>query len=111
MDIRKQYPGRYLKAADIDEPTTFIIQRCYKERIGQAQDEKPILYFEGEDRGLVLNKTNSMFLGQQFGWETTDWKGKPIELYATQVPFGADIVDSIRLREAPPAFIDEDIPA
>jgi hypothetical protein len=111
MDILSAFPGKYRKAADYEKPAVLAIDVVYKEAVGQEKETKPVIYFKDEDpRGLVLNKTNANMLATLFGRETGTWKGKEVELYSTKVQFGMEMVDSIRIREAPEPFYDDDVP-
>ena len=111
MDILSAFPGKYRKASDFEKPTTLTIDKVYKELVGQEKEEKPVVYFQDEDkRGIVLNKTNANTLANILGRDTATWKGKQIEVYSTRVSFSGKEVDSIRMREAPEPFYDDDIP-
>jgi hypothetical protein len=99
MKISSAFPSDYLKAADLDEdtPRTLKMQRIeFGVKIGD--DEKPILYFSGEPKGLVLNKTNANIIKKTYGEETDDWIGKDIVLYFAMVEFKGDMVEAIRVR-------------
>lgn len=97
-NIDKAFPSNYLKAADVeDEPRSLKIQRVeFNVKIGD--DEKPVLYFSGEKKGLVLNKTNSNIISKLYGKETEDWIGKEVILYQAVVEMKGDMVDAIRVR-------------
>lgn len=109
MNIGSAFPSAYLKAADLQgRSVTVIMARVTMEDI--SSDHKPVLYFQGKDRGLVLNKTNSNVIAEMHGWETDDWGGKPVTIYPARVEFQGKIVDAIRVkleapqqRQAPPA--------
>jgi hypothetical protein len=97
MKIEKAFSSDFLKASDFDEPVTFKIQRVeFGVKIGD--DEKPVIYFSGEKKGLVLNRTNSKTISKIYGGETDDWIGQEIVLYPTQVEMKGDMVDAIRVR-------------
>ncbi len=104
-DINGQFPSKYLKATDFDESgTVMTILTVRREAIKnrEGKDElKPILYFRNEDKGLVLNKTNANKLTKLFkSSDTDDWTDQPVCLYRTEVQFGADTVDAIRMKQA-----------
>ena len=110
MNIDNAFPSKYLKAADFATPTTYEIKVVYNELVGQTKDQKPVIYFAESDKGMVLNKTNANTLKGIYGPDTGNWKGEPIELYATEVQFQDKMVNSIRLRKPAEAFIDDDVP-
>lgn len=108
MNMNEAFPSKYLKA-DVDVPEdsdlTLVINDATVETLGQGKDaeDKVILYFNGTDKGLVLNKTNWGLIARALGSdETDDWTGKAITLYSTDVQFGNDFVRSIRVRPRAP---------
>ena len=48
--------------------------------------------------GLVLNKTNAATIADLYSEETTNWAGKPITLFTTQVEFRGKQVRCIRVK-------------
>jgi hypothetical protein len=111
MKISSAFPSKYLKAADLQSRTIKLaIDRVQVEDLGD--EEKPILYFKGKSKGLVLNKTNSDVLAATLGDETEEWAGKEIELYPDKTHFQGKLVDCLRLRVPgpPPAEGAEEIP-
>ena len=55
---------------------------------GKPDQEKPVLMFEGKEKGLVVNQTNCQELVDAYGAFDTDWVGKEIRLYVAQTPMG-----------------------
>lgn len=98
MKISKAFPSDFLKAADLDDTQRSVkIQRVdFNVKIGD--DEKPVVYFSGETKGLVLNKTNSNIITKIYGDETDEWIGKEVILYPAMVEFKGDMVEAIRVR-------------
>ncbi len=106
MDISAAFPSNYVKAADLNgKPRPLTIRTCVMEELGQGSDKetKPVLYFNGAQKGLVLNKTNTNVIVEAYGKETTDWEGQPVEVYPTQVEFKGKSVEGIRVRIQPEA--------
>jgi len=70
------------------------------EKVGQEnnQEMKAVLYFEGTEKGLVLNKINSTTIGDAYGFETNSWAGCRIELYHDFTEFAGKRVECIRVR-------------
>jgi hypothetical protein len=102
MLITQAFPSKYLKAADLqDRNITVIMDRVEMEDIGDDGD-KPVLYFQGKEKGLVLNKTNSNTIAVVYGEETDDWAGKELILYPTMVDFQGRSVPAIRVRHPQP---------
>ena len=115
MDINGAFPSKYLKASDLAGQTvTVTISDIVVETVGQGEDQtdKPIVYFAGKEKGVVLNVTNSKAIAKAYGDETDEWVGKPIEVYPDTTPYKGDIVDCIRVRvpNSAPRATKGDIP-
>ena len=108
MNIDQAYPSKYLKSADIDKPIKVVIRGCRIEGIDEeGKEQKPVLYFNGMDRGLVLNKTNATTISSAFGSETNNWTGKTVGLWVDQtVMFGNEKRPGLRVKvfSAEPVF-------
>ncbi len=97
MDINAAFPSNYLKAADLGgQDAALVISHVAMEDIGG--DVKPIVYFVGKERGLVLNKTNASTIADQHGGETDMWANKQITLFPSQTDFQGKQVACIRVR-------------
>jgi hypothetical protein len=67
------------------------------------KDKAPIVFFEGKEKGMVLNKTNMKIIGGIVGsFKVKDWLGHAITLYPTTCQFGPNTVDCIRVRPQAP---------
>ncbi len=110
--INSAFPSSYLKAADIPKGkrVTVIIESLSFEDIGG--DHKPVLHFQGKDKGVVLNKTNAASIVDITGTDDYDlWPGKAIALYATRTPYEGKMVDCIRVCEPAPGSAPAPSPA
>lgn len=123
MRIDTAFPSKFLKAADVDEQAdetteTWIVKMADVQMEEVGEDEKPILHFQGLDKGLVLNKTNANTIMGLYGKDTDTWEGKPIGLFTTEVEYQGKQTLGIRIRaKAPkvarapmPAVSEEEIP-
>jgi hypothetical protein len=100
MKISQAFPSDYLKAADLQgQAVTVTMSHVGLEKVGN--DQKPILYFQGKDRGLVLNVTNAKKIAEMYGDDTENWTGGKIVLYEAMVDFKGDTVAAIRVRLGP----------
>lgn len=101
MKIGKAFPSNYIKSDDLDGRRVVVtIDRVELEKIGD--DEKPVLYFKGKDRGLVLNKTNAATIVEITGSDDTDdWHGHPIVLFPSKTEFQGKRVPCIRVDDPP----------
>lgn len=100
MNINEAFPSNYIKAADLQGGSpTVTISHVTSEEIGD--DRKLVLYFQGKEKGMVLNKTNANNVASIYGPETDDWQGKRVTLAVAWVDFQGRSVEAIRIR--PPA--------
>jgi hypothetical protein len=101
MKISDAYPSNYLKASDLQGRNVLIkMDRVEVEKIGD--DEKPVLYFVGKPKGIVLNKTNAANIATFCGDDTDDWRDQEIVLFAAMVDFQGKTVEAIRVRMPQP---------
>lgn len=97
MNINEQFPSKYLKSADLKgEVAKVKIKDVIVEEIGT--DRKMVMYFAGKEKGMVLNKTNAVTIGDAYGEDTDTWLGQPIELFSMKVEFNGRMVDGLRIR-------------
>lgn len=126
MNINQAFPSKYLKAADAEDGDLVLtIARVKMETIGQGAkaEQKPVVYFNEVEKGMVLNKTNAKMIGSiAKSDDTDDWTGVKVRVIATEVEFQGDLVMSLRVRtpqkakgstaresaEAPPVDLTED---
>lgn len=102
MDIRTKIGSqKFFKAADLARPAVVAIAEVAEEVVGQGRDaeEKVVLYFSGTEKGLVLNSTNANAIADLFGFETGNWIGGKVELFADKTAFAGKIVDCVRVRK------------
>ncbi len=101
MRLSDLFPSKYLKATDLgDRQAPVIIEHILIEDIegDEKTVRKPVLYFKGKDKGLVLNVTNANAIAAVYGEETDDWMGQQIILYSRMVDFKGAEVAGIRVN-------------
>lgn len=104
MNIFQVFPSNYLRAGDLNgRPYTLTIARFVVEQMGRDEEEKPVVYFDSADKGLVLNRTNAFTIADLYGPETDDWVGKRITIYPTRVRAFGKEQDAIRVKAAIPS--------
>jgi hypothetical protein len=111
MNIDQVFPSKYIKSSDLKgRKVKLQIDRVTVEELND--ERKPIVYFEGKDKGMVLNRTNSDTITSVYGTETDDWSGKEVTLYTARVSYKGTIVDGVRVELPEKKFEagDEDIP-
>lgn len=102
MNINEAYPTKYLGAADLQgRQVKVTIEDVTRETVGD--DIKPVIYFRGKQKSLVLNKTNAMRIADVLGsGETDHWIGKDIWLHTERVDFQGKRTDAVRVMDRPP---------
>ena len=107
VDINQAFPSKYLKASDLKGHAVKVTIRAFSFNEEGLQG-KPVMYFDGKEKGLVVNKTNAMALAFDYGPDTDDWIGKEIELFSARTQFNGQMVDAIRVRSVKSVPMDED---
>jgi hypothetical protein len=102
MNVNDAFPSKFLKASDIgDNEVNVTIDRVEMDEVGQGRDKeaKPILYFAGKKKGVVLNKTNATTISLITGRSDTDhWIGHRVCLFVREVEFQGSMVPAIRIK-------------
>lgn len=104
MRISESFESKYLRASDLQgRRVTVSISHVTVENVGTEDkpENKPVVFFVGKEKGLVLNKTNAGQISAMYGDETDGWVEKNIELFTQKVSFSGQMVDAIRI--IPPA--------
>ena len=111
MHIGEIFPSKYLKASDIGSSKQYTNKGVTIEEVRQDRERKPVLHFEGEQRALVLNKTNAGTIAAILrSGDTTSWVGKTIALITEPVSFQGRTSPGIRVRAAStPEPVDVDV--
>jgi hypothetical protein len=108
--VTDMFPSRFLKSADLKGarlPLMVRIVDVVQEEInaeGEAKKLKPVVYFAGKEKGLVLNVTNADAITMIAGSDDTDaWKNITVGLDVQTVRFKTDNVPAIRVVRPPRA--------
>ena len=100
-DVNNIYGGGFLKAADLQgREVTVTIDRV--ELVELDDGKKLCLHFKGKDKGLLLNKTNSVNVASMYGPQTDGWLGKPVTIGTSWVDFQGKSVEALRIRPRTP---------
>ena len=89
MKISNAFPSKYLQSSDLKKPDgtpatpTVIIDRFVIETFTSGE-KGCVLYFQGRQKGLSLNKTKSTIIAASYGDETDAWTGRPVTLSVGQ---------------------------
>ncbi len=106
MDYRAMFDRDYLGAWDLlgkDISVTISKVEAKKLKSQHGENLKPIIWFEGKEKGLVCNKTNAKTIAGIYGPDTTKWIGKRIAMYPTTTHSPDGDVECIRIRPTAPA--------
>lgn len=97
MKMSEEFPSKYLKASDLQgREVKVVMGNVEREKIGD--DTKPVLYFKGKEKGIVLNKTNAGTISDAYGDDTEDWVDQEIILFSVMVDFQGKVGPAIRCR-------------
>ncbi|MDX2318316.1 MAG: hypothetical protein QNK44_07925 [Hyphomicrobiaceae bacterium] len=101
--MSQAFPTKFIKADDIGAARpTVIIADVRLEDVGDDAGPKPVAYFHGKEKGMVLNKTNAEMIAHLYGDETDAWRGQSIDLYTTMVQYGGKSLLGIRVMAPAP---------
>lgn len=105
----------YLTKSDVQPPKLLTIKEWKKEDVSmenQPASMKYVLYFEEEEKGLVLNNTNGKRIARVSGSVDFDnWPGTKVVLYNDpDVEFAGKTVGGIRIRAPKDQQQEEQIP-
>ncbi len=99
--VSERYQKAYLSTPDFEQARVLTISRCVEMEVGtdESTDKKPVLFFQGVERGWPLNKTNWETISALTGQGDDDnWANYQIEIFKTQTQFGGKMVDCARVR-------------
>jgi len=96
--------SKYLRAEDLKAEKKFRIKAVTVEEVGndQKKEQKLVVWFTNDERGLVLNKTNNRTIRGAFGDDTKAWEKKIIVIFPTMVDMRGKLTPALRVRIPPP---------
>ena len=106
INMAQAFPSKFLSADDVGEAGVRVrIQTVKMEQVDRdpSKPHKPVVYFLGEDRGMVLNVTNNNTIMDMYGSDSDGWTGKEVTLFKAYVDFGGKTVPAIRVKPGQPA--------
>ena len=123
MNINSAFPSKFIKSGDLNESAVVVTIADVKiEEVGRDKESKPVVYFVGKQKGLVLNRVNSKKIAEIAGsQDTEDWPGTKITIFPTTTDFGGEEVECIRVKapskaatpkakpEPEPEVVEEDL--
>ncbi|MET4037407.1 hypothetical protein ABIB94_007159 [Bradyrhizobium sp. JR7.2] len=103
-DFDDLYGSKYFSAPDLHGETW--LRRIGKVALVELKEKdgsikrKYLVYFDGVEKALVLNKTNAQKLATAYGKDHSKWIGMEVELYAEMTTLGKE---GVRVRPLKPA--------
>jgi hypothetical protein len=96
--------SKYFRADDLNGDLKLRVKNVTEETIGEGADrqQKLVVWFTNDKRGLVLNRINNRTLRGAFGDDTANWAGKIIILFRLMVEMRGKMVPGLRVRIPPP---------
>lgn len=107
-DYRSMFDREYVGSWDLPrgQDAIVVIREVKAATLtnGTKSNKKPVLFFEGKEKGMVCNKTNAKTVAALYGNDVTAWIGKPIALYVSETrdPSSGGNIDCIRIRPTAP---------
>ena len=96
------FRSKWLKADDIgDAEIRVTISKAEMEELGFGDERelKPVVYFEGKQKALVVNLTNYDSISRICGSDDTDgWPGTTVVLYTAPATFRGKTAPAIRIK-------------
>jgi len=98
--VSEMIVSKFLRKEDFDEDRVMTIKSVKLEDMsGDQGDQKWVLYFKEEAKGMAMNMTTIRVLEQAYGDDTDHWIGNKVKVYVDpNVSFGGKIVGGLRLR-------------
>jgi hypothetical protein len=98
--VKDMIQSKFLRKEDFDEDRVLTIKGLKLEDMpGDDSQQKWVLYFREEPKGMALNITTIRVLEQAYGSDSDQWVGNKVMVYVDpNVSFGGKIVGGLRLR-------------
>jgi hypothetical protein len=98
MNVNDFFLSKYLGAADLNGSSHIVqISRVETETMQDGR-KKPALYFTGQNKALLCNKTNALTIAAKLGPNMNGWIGHSLELFSMMVQGPNGPVQGIRVR-------------
>jgi hypothetical protein len=112
--INEMKHSKYLKKEDCEPAILVTIKSVQEEEVGteESPETKWTMYFNEQEKGIVLNWTNIQLCAKATGSESTDdWIGKKIVLYNDpSVDYMGKLTGGIRIRAPKSGAVQQELP-
>ena len=100
VNINDAFSSKFLRAVDLaGREVTCTIDRIEIREVGRIKERRPIVFFQGKQKGLILNRTNAQRIADIAGTPETDrWPGVRITLFPAEVEFQGQPVTAVRVK-------------
>ncbi len=106
-NFKARFPSTRLEQDDLKEDgkafeLRAVVATLAYEKVGE--DQKTVIYFQGMDKGLVLNWTNACTLADLYGEDDDNWIGREVIIWVDpSVMYAGKRTGGLRLK-GPPAL-------
>ena len=111
MNINDLFPSRYLSGMDLQGPQNVIIDRVITETFKSfktdADETKPVIYFRGTSKGVIMSHQLAQQIAQIYGQEIEAWLGKPIQIFPLAMQVAGVERMVVRARKAAGVIMTE----
>jgi hypothetical protein len=112
MNVHSMFPSKFVAAGDLmGQDVSVVVSGVTIEEVGAEAEKRPVVHFQGMQKGMVLNRINAKRITAMYGPEVEAWVGRPITLYPSETEYGGDTVPCIRVRQALPMLNQVQQPA
>lgn len=112
MDVNDLFPSKYLKHTDAEPDIIVTISRITQEKMKNndgEEEQKPVIYFSEQEKGMVLNRTNANTLAELFGSDIGNWTGERVTLTSVEVDAFGKMQKALRFKAASPKISREEL--
>ncbi len=101
MKVKDMVQSKFLRKEDFEEDTILTIKGIKLEDLGNenVNEQRYVLYFLEQLKGMVLNVTTIRVLEAAYGDDTDNWVKRKVTVYVDpNVSFQGRVVGGLRLR-------------
>ena len=102
--LDKMFPSKWLKASDLDgRELRASIRGVSEEQFDgdKGPEMKWVLWFNGAEKGLVLNLTNGRTIAEKYGPDTDGWAGRQVTLFTMMIEAFGKQTEALRVKVTP----------
>jgi hypothetical protein len=110
--VSEMIVSKFLRKEDFEEDRVMTIKGVkFEDMAGDSGQQKWVLYFREEAKGLAMSITTIRVLEAAFGDDSDHWIGNKVKVYVDpNVSFGGKIVGGLRIRTPKRAPVAPKVP-